>query len=182
MSVAKETAPVGIASEFDFNALNAKFNGGSLYFGVGNYSSVEMGSVFDGMDHLATELAANFDDMGEMADGDALEINSTVAEIATRHHSLPGKRETTVKLMIAGLTEAKKNYLESRAFGFKKNTIIALGEGDENDALLLNGLFWRCSWSGKIDNAWAVTLEAKFKGYTENIIRPYFNIPENAPS
>lgn len=183
MSLAKETSPSGIAAEFSFDAIKTKFCGGSVYFGVGSYSAVEQADIFDGMDHLATELAANADSLGELAEGDdALSIESTVGEINTRHYALAGKRESTLKVMIVGLSEAKKNYLESRDFGFKKVSLIALGEGDANDALLMNGLYWKCSWAGKVDGVWTVTLEAKFRGYTENVIRPYLNISENAPS
>jgi hypothetical protein len=182
-AVAKETSPTGIATELQFSQIKAKLYGGTVYHGVGSYTSAELADIVDGMDHLATELAANLDAIGDLAEeDDAIDLKSEQATLKSRTHLVGGKRTNTMQLKFVGLSEAAKNYLESTTFSKTARTFVILADDDENSFVILNGLNWVAGWSAQMDGLWTVVLNTEFGGSTENKLLIYQDVVETAPA
>lgn len=181
MAVTKETLPSGIAGNLDFNMFKARFLGGTIYMGLGSYSSAELAAIVDGMDHLGTELTSNYDNWGEVGDGDdAIAFGSVAAKLKTRTRIVEGKRLTTLTLKIVGFDNVVKDYVEGAAFNTTARTFVILADGDNNDFAVLNGLNWVGDWEAKGDNLRVITLTAEWGGPSEHYITMYQNVDEVA--
>ena len=181
MSVTKITSPSGIAANLLFAALMEKFIGGTAYIGIGSYANkAAADAVFDGMDNLATELAANYDPMGELGD-DGGNLDSKAKKLKTRYHTVQGRRDNKFEITLAGLGEDQKNFFESNTFSGTAHTIVIVAD-DGNHAVVFNGLEWTCDWSGKMDELFKVVLSTEFAGPTEDKIWIYNDIDEVAAS
>ena len=181
MSVTKITEPSGIAANILFAALMAKFGGGTAYIGSGSYANkAEADAIFDGMDHVATELAANFDPAGELAE-DGGNLDSKAKRLKTRYETVQGRRDNKFDINLAGLGEDQKNFFESSEFSDEDHTMVIVAD-DGNHALVFNGLNWTCDWSGKMDELFKVVLTAEFAGPTEDKMWVYNDIAEVAAS
>ena len=132
------------------------------------------------MDNVATELAANFDPVGELAE-DGGNIDSKPKVLKTRYHSRQGRRDNKIDINLAGVGEDQKNFFESNAFCEAANTMVILAD-DGNDALVFNGLNFYAAWSGKMDELFKMILSAEFAGPTEEKIYVFNDIPEEAAS
>lgn len=181
LAVDKEDTPAGIATKMDFNMFKSRLLGGTIYMGKGSYTAVELAAIVDGMDHLATELAASYDDWGEVGDGDdAIAFGSVAAKLKTRTRTVEGKRVTTLTLKIVGFDNDVKDYVESANFNPDERTFVILADGDANDFAVLNGLNWVGDWEAKGDNLRVITLTAEWGGPTEHYITMYQNVSETA--
>ncbi len=181
LAVTKEDTPAGIAAKMDFNMFKSRLLGGTIYMGKGSYSSAELAAIVDGMDHLATELAASYDDWGEVGDGDdAIAFGSVAAKLKTRTRVVEGKRLTTLTLKIIGFDNDVKDYVESVNFNADTRTFVILADGDANDFAVLNGLNWVGDWEAKGDNLRVITLTAEWGGPTEHYVTMYENVDEVA--
>lgn len=181
MAVTKETSPAGIATNLDFNMFKSRLLGGTIYMGLGSYSSAELDAIVDGMDHLATELTSNYDDWGEVGEGDdAIGFNSVAARLKSRTRIIEGKRVTTLTLKIVGFDNTVKDYVEGANFNTTARTFIILADGDNNDFAVLNGLNWVGDWEAKGDGLRVITLTAEWGGPTEHYITMYENVQEVA--
>lgn len=178
-NVVKPTFPDGTAAtDLDFESLIETMVGDLAYVGKGTLSDADITTYLSDQETIATTLAANFVSMGELTEKPA-KANSNVQELKTRNYSIAGKRDSTIELMLAGLGNLQKDYLESAAFGSETMTIIMRNrEGDR--MVIFNGMRWIVTWSGEVDSVFQFVLKTSFSGASAGKILVYKDIPADS--
>jgi len=154
-----------------------------IYFGAGELSAAEAAELFagqDNLDNVTTGIPGTCEEIGELSEK-PIKFDSKSATANTRHYKIETKRTNTIAITINGISEAKKNLLESWSKNMTQLTAIAVPKGAHNQAVLMNGRRWTVDWSGESDGLWTMVLSTEFTGTTENIIGIYTAIPALAP-
>jgi len=154
-----------------------------IYFGAGELSAAEAAELFagqDNLDNVTTGIPGTCEEIGELSEK-PIKFDSKSATANTRHYKIETKRTNTIAITINGISEAKKNLLESWSKDMTQLTAIAVPKGTHTQAILMNGRRWTVDWSGESDGLWTMVLSTEFTGTTENIIGIYTAIPALAP-
>lgn len=164
-NVVKPTLPSGMtAADLLFSAMTEAMVGDKGYFGVGKYSSADISSKYLNQTTLAAEISAQLTDIGELAEKPST-AESTPAMLASRNYLTPGKRTNKVSIILAGLSNSKKDYLESAAFSGGTHTFVLVSH-DNSRVVIYNGMRWVASWKGESDGLWTIELTTEFSGAT----------------
>lgn len=165
MGVAKPTLPSGTtASDLLLAALLESMPGDRAYIGAGQYSAGDIRTKYANQTVMLAELAANLTDIGELAEKPT-KADSKQDKLKTRNYALPGKRSTTMELSLAGLSNLKKDYLESNNFAGQEITIVLVSRTNDR-VVIYNGMRWTADWSGETDGLFSVVLSTEFSGAT----------------
>ena len=165
MSVVKPTLPSGLtAPDLLIAALVEAMPGDSAYIGSGTYTPAEIASKFANQTTLATEVSTNLTDIGELAEKPT-KADSKSEKLKSRNFTYPGKRNTTLELNLAGISNAKKDYLESTGFSAIPITIVLVSRANDR-IVVYNGMRWTCDWAAETDGLFNVVLSAEFSGAT----------------
>ena len=163
-NVVKPTLTGLTASDLRLPALLESMPGDIAYFGAGTYSAADIASKYLNQTTLATELSTNLTDLGELAEKPT-KADSKAEKLKTRNYTHPGKRTTNLELTLAGLSNLKKNYLESTAFSTTPMTIVLVSRANDR-VVIYNGMRWTADWSGESDGLFTVVISAEFTGAT----------------
>ncbi len=165
MSLTTPIFPTGTtSSDLLFSALQDTFVADEVYFGIGAYSSAEVGTKYASKDSVKGEIDTYLVSIGELAEKPG-KTESKVNKLKTRNYMIPGKRTSTVELSLNGLSEKQKDYLESEAFSGAEITIVCVSK-ERDRVTIFNGMRWTVDWSGEADGLWTVVLSTEFSGRT----------------
>lgn len=165
MALTKPTLPSGTtASDLLLPALLDAMPGDKAYIGAGSYSSGDISTKYADQTVMLAELAANLTDIGELAEKPT-KADSKQDKLKTRNYALPGKRTTTMELSLAGLSNLKKDFLESTGFVGQEITIVLVSRTNDR-VVIYNGMRWTADWSGETDGLFSVVLSTEFSGAT----------------
>lgn len=134
----------------------AAMPGDYAYIGAGSYSAAELELAFASKIALQAEIDDNLVQVGELAEMPQ-KVESKSAKLKTRNYLIPGKRETTIEVTLAGLGVKQKDWLESSEFSGTEHTMVCVSR-EMDRAVVLNGLRWIAEWSGESDGLFMVVL------------------------
>ncbi|MDD3535164.1 MAG: hypothetical protein PHC50_03345 [Candidatus Cloacimonetes bacterium] len=154
-------------TSLDFADLSAVMPGDEVYFAEGADTVSAINTMFATRTSLATALAASFTSLGELAEAPA-KVDSSVEKLRTRNYCIPGRRESSIELVVAGISDKTKAYFESSAFAAKDISIILLNR-DRTDAVIFIGMRFKADWKAESDKVPQVTLTANFTGNSDKI-------------
>lgn len=173
--------PEGIEQEdLLFSALEAAMIGDLAYYAGGALSGGEIEGYLVDTHTLAMLLQGYgvFEQIGELGEKPG-KTESKTTKLATRNYSIPGKRTSTVELLLNGISEKQKNYFEGTLFAGQEITIILVKNemlsADQNDVLtcmfptsvvIFSGMRWTAEWAAEADGLWSVTLSTIMSGST----------------
>jgi len=179
MTVTKNTPLNGSMAEVGAYASQlVAFAGGQVFIGKGSYADrAAFATKVADLTVMATELGTAFDELADVAEKPG-KIESKVAELKTKHHISDGKRTNTIELHLAGISEARKAFLENDLN--KSDQTIILVDENGNRVICFNGLRWSGSYSGEIDGVFDAVLKTEFSGSSVNKIWIADNIPAGA--
>jgi len=152
------------AADLIFSALIDTFIADEVYFGVGEYTSAEVGTKYATRTAMITEISTYMKAIGELAENPG-KTDSKVNKLKTRNYMIPGKRTSTVELSLNGLSAKQKDYFESALFSGQQITILCMSK-ERDRATIFNGMRWTVDWSGEADGLWTVVISTEFSGST----------------
>ena len=156
------------AADLLFAALSDTFIADEVFFGLGSYTSAEIGTKYASKSAMAMELSTYLKQIGELAEKPG-KTDSKVEKLKTRNYLIPGKRSNSIELSLNGLSEKQKSYFESSAFSGAEVTIVAVSK-ERDRATIFNGMRWVVEWSGEADGLWTLIISTEFAGNTTNRI------------
>ena len=170
------TFPSGTtASDLKFDALIEQMIGDDVYVGEGTLDATDLATLVASQASIATELAAAFDVLGELAEKPG-KIDSKLTSLKTRNYKVAGKRTNTLELALVGISNKQKDFLESTAFS--NTTITLVMQNTEKDRLVIfNGMKWSMEWNGETDGLYNVVISTEFVGASKDRIYVYKDIP-----
>lgn len=136
----------------------AAMPGDYAYIGAGSYSAAELELAFASKIALQAEIDDNLVQVGELAEKPQ-KVESKSTKLKTRNYLIPGKRETTIEVTLAGLGVKQKDWLESSEFSGIEHTMVCVSR-ELDRAVIFNGLRWIAQWSGESDGLFMVVLSA----------------------
>lgn len=165
MALVAPTYPSGTAaSDLAFSALVDTLVADEVHFGVGAYTSAEVGTKYATKSAMATELSTYLAQIGELGEKPG-KADSKVEKLKTRNYTLPGKRTSTVELTICGISQKQKDFFEGALFSGLEITLVAINKGRDR-ATIFNGMRWTVDWSGEADGLWTVVISTEYSGST----------------
>ncbi len=180
MAVTKPTLPDGMTSGDlgDLSKQIAVLKLEECHIGAGSYTSADIETKFADKTVLATELTASFEKLGLLAEK-PVKLDSKTETAKTLHHKFETKRTTTADITINGISQEKKEFLESVSENGTILTLVCVNE-DKSQALILNGMTWSVAWSTEAFGLWTMVLSSEFSGTTKNTVIPMKDIPDAA--
>lgn len=177
MAVEKNVPTTGTMEEVgSFNEQLMSFAGGKVYIGKGSYADrATFAAAFANLSAKEAELSASFDELSDLADAPG-KIGSSTEPLKSRHYIVDGKRTNTAELNLAGMSEARKAFIE-RDINKNEQTIILVDDDKPDKIMCLNGLRWSGSWEGELDKVFNAKINTEFSGSTVNKIWFMEDIP-----
>ncbi|MCB5269808.1 MAG: hypothetical protein M0Q99_11440 [Candidatus Cloacimonetes bacterium] len=178
------TLPDGIEQDdLLLDALEAVMVGDAAFFALGqiDYTS----DLLDNSYYLAYYLSADaglFAALGELAEMPG-KVESKVNRLKTRNYLIAGRRNSSIELVLNGLSELQKDYFESALFSgleitilLCKNELLAQGVNDPDNfkfpspITVFSGMRWTADWSAEADGLWSVVITSEVTGATKDRI------------
>jgi glutamine amidotransferase-like uncharacterized protein len=160
-----------------FDEQLALFDGGALFLGDGGYEGGEAAAAFADQAAAEAELLASFDEVSDLAENPG-NIDSTSVQHKTKKNVIAGKRTTKVQLNIAGISQARKNWMESE-LNLKARTIV-LQSSDKKHYMIFNGTRFKCDWKSDIDGVPEIPITAEFDGATAERVMFFHDLAAGA--
>ena len=182
------TLPDGIEQDdLLLDALEAVMVGDAAFFSLGAFGWMEMASAYllGNSYYLAYYLAAEdgcFAKLGELAEMPG-KVESKVNRLKTRNYLIAGRRNSSIELVLNGLSPKQKDYFESALFSGReitilrcKNELLAQDVQDSDNfqfpspITVFNGMRWTADWNAEADGLWSVVLSTEMSGATKDRI------------
>lgn len=142
--------------------------GDYAYIGAGSYSAAEIELAFGSKIAMQAELDANLTMAGELAEKPQ-KVESKSTGLKTRNYLIPGKRETTIEVTLAGLGVKQKDFYESTEFSGIPHTMVCVSR-DRDRAVIFNGLRWIAQWSGESDGLFSLVLSTEITQASSQVV------------
>ncbi len=157
---------MGIKST-EFNKQIAMFQHGMCWLGNGAFASQEdiPEASLVGISQFIAFLEASFDVVSDLAEKPGKE-SSKVVKLKTNSYMVEGKRTNTIELYLVGLTQERKDWLESELN--KDIKTIVLLSNDYTNVLVFNGMSWIYERETEIDGLFTSTISTGYSGATKN--------------
>lgn len=170
------------------DALEAVMVGDAAYFSVGEIdvpAYLLLYQLQTNTYYLAYTILredSEFTALGELAEKPG-KVDSKVTKLKTRNYLIPGRRNSTIELVLNGISEKQKDYFESALFSGQLITIILvkneiLGHDIYNfeeyqfptSIVIFSGMRWAAEWNAEADGLWTVVLSSEMAGATKDRI------------
>ncbi|MCL2064059.1 MAG: hypothetical protein FWG98_06765 [Candidatus Cloacimonetes bacterium] len=144
----------------DFSETLSKFSAGKLYVADGGYSQLEASTKFATKTTKDAELES-FDVFSDLAEKPG-KCESNVEMLKTCNYLMEGKRTNTVELILVGVNNHRKAWLEQELN--KKNRTLIIDSQGGDAVLIFNDRRWTCVWSYEIEGLFQATLKTEYGG------------------
>ncbi len=147
----------------DFNEQLASFRHGSCWIGDGAFGSLAdvPPEVILGQTEFEGFLNSNFDELSDLGEKPGKE-ESKVEKLKTSNYIIEGKRTNTVELTLIGLTQERKDFLETELNDIART--IVLWSADKSNVLIFNGLRWSYERSNEFNGLYNATISTEYSG------------------
>jgi hypothetical protein len=163
----------------NFNDQIAAFKHGTCWLGDGSFgdiTDIPPEALVSQKDYNVF-LNATFDEISDLGENPGKE-SSKVAKLKTTNYVIEGKRSNTIELSLIGLTQERKDWLETQLN--KEIRTIVLLSSDGDNSLVFNGMRWTYERDTEFNGLYTATLSTEYSGPTKNRYFIIDGLPEAA--